>query len=86
MCGSQLGMENHYAMKVCPFEIKLNRHLSEQEQSVVLVISPLISLIIDQVLSLKYRGVSAAILSSHGSIDKKLLVTQKDLHTPGQYS
>ena len=74
-----------YGKSVCyeclPFlyDMKLDRHLSEQERSVVLVISPLVSLMVDQVSSLRSRGVPAAILSSQGSIDKSLLATEGDL-------
>ena len=81
-----------YGKSVCyeclPFlyDMKLDRHLSESERSVVLVISPLVSLMVDQVCSLRSRGVSAAVLSSQGSIDKDLLATDQDLSTPGQFS
>ena len=74
-----------YGKSVCyeclPFlyDMKLDRHLSEQERSVVLVISPLVSLMVDQVSSLRSRGVPAAILSSQRSIDKSLLATEGDL-------
>lgn len=42
------------------------------EQSVVLVVSPLIFLMVDQVNSLRRRSVSAAILSSNKGIDQSL--------------
>ena len=41
---------------------------------------------IDQVVSLKKRGVSAAILSGHEGIDKSLLASDSDLDLPGKYS
>ena len=45
------------------------------ERSVVLVVSPLVSLMVDQVSSLQSRGVPAAILSGNKGVDKKLLAT-----------
>ena len=47
-------------------------------QSVV-VFSPLLSLMIDQVTSLRDRGVQAAILSGNVGVDGKLLVSEKDI-------
>ena len=41
---------------------------------------------IDQVSSLRSRGVSAAILSSQESIEKSLQATDKDLNNPGKFS
>ena len=40
----------------------------------------------DQVSSLRKRGVSAAILSSHEVHDKSFLATDKALETPGKFS
>ena len=42
--------------------------------SVILVISPLVSLMVDQVTSLRMRGVKAGILSGHSSINDELTV------------
>ena len=53
-------------------------------RSVVLIISPLVSLMIDQVRSLNTRGVSAAILSSNKGIDRSLVATNKDV-SDGKY-
>ena len=48
------------------FDFKLKRTSSRRsERSVVLVLSPLVSLMVDQVAGLKKRGVSAAILSGN---------------------
>jgi len=44
-----------------------------------LVISPLISLMVDQVLSLRRRGVKAAIITSGGGVEKELLAGDDDL-------
>ena len=53
--------------------------------SVVLVVSPLVSLMADQVASLRSRGVSAAIIGHSGAVtDKNLPATEKDL-TAGKY-
>ena len=54
--------------------------------SVVLVVSPLVSLMVDQVANLRSRGVSAAIIGHSGAVtDKKLLAAEKDL-TAGKYN
>ena len=45
----------------------------------VVVVSPLISLMIDQVASLKAIGASASIATSGGSVLKALLATEEDL-------
>ena len=45
------------------------------DQSVVLVVSPLVSLMVDQVKSLRARGVGAAIISSNRGIDRSLVAT-----------
>ena len=45
----------------------------------VVVVSPLISLMIDQVASLKAIGASASIATSGGSVSKALLATEEDL-------
>ena len=53
------------------------------KSSVVLVISPLIALMVDQVKSLRSRGVKCSILtsSSCGDIDKDLIGTEGNLST-----
>ena len=45
----------------------------------VLVVSPLVALMADQVGSLRRRGVACAIMSDHDGVDKSLLVAEKDL-------
>lgn len=52
--------------------------LSERK-SLVLVVSPLVSLMIDQVMSLKKRGVCAAIMSDHKRVDQSVLLCEKDI-------
>ena len=47
--------------------------------SVVIVVSPLVSLMTDQTRSLRSRGVKAAIMSSMGGVEKDLLQTADDL-------
>ncbi len=54
------------------------------DRSVVLVIYPLVSLMIDQVRSLNTRGVSAAILSSNMGINPCFVATDKDVSS-GKY-
>ena len=49
------------------------------EQSVVLIISPLVSLMVDQVSSLQDRHVAAGILSGNKGVDKKFLASVKDI-------
>lgn len=63
------------------FDYKLER-VDRLTKSLVIVISPLISLMAEQVASLQQRGARAAMLSSKcATIDKTLLVTEKDLYT-----
>ena len=52
-----------------------------RENSLVLVVSPILALMVDQVNSLQRRNVRAAIFSeSAGDIDKELIATEEDLH------
>ena len=55
------------------FDYQYGKH-----NSAVIVISPLISLMVDQVSSLHSRSVRAAIISSGGKVGKELLVTKSD--------
>ena len=68
------------------FDFKLGRTSSLESRSTVLVISPLVSLMTDQVTSLRSRGVSAAILSRREGVNKELLATDSMLHIPGKFS
>ena len=52
------------------FDVKLAR-----VDSVVIVVSPHVSLMTDQTRSLRSRGVKAAIMSSMGGVEKDLLAT-----------
>ncbi len=62
------------------FDMKLNRTSSPpSERSIVLVVSRLVSLMVDQVTSLHDRGVSAGILSGNKGVDKKFLASEKDV-------
>jgi ATP-dependent DNA helicase RecQ len=61
------------------FDMKLGRLADSNTNSVVIVVSPLVSLMIDQVRSLKSRGVKAAIMSSASGAEKGLLATDEDL-------
>lgn len=70
------------------FDHKLGRTGARSSRSTILVISPLLSLMSDQVTALRERGVCTAILSSsyNERIEKKLLATERDLVIPGKYS
>ena len=68
------------------FDHKLSRiDLPLTDRSVCLVVSPLVSLMSDQVTSLRTSGVQAAILSGNKGIDKELLAAEKDIQC-GTYS
>ena len=60
------------------FDHKLGR-VDGDYHSLVVVVSPLISLMIDQVASLKAMGASASIATSGGSVPKAFLATEEDL-------
>lgn len=47
--------------------------------SAVLVISPLVALMVDQVKNLRSRGVECSIITSSGGIDKDLIGTESSL-------
>ena len=60
------------------FDYKLGR--SDNTNSLVLVISPLISLMVDQVVILRAKGVNAAIITSAGGgIQKELVASERNL-------
>ena len=56
------------------FDLKLGRI-----GSLAIVVSPLISLMSDQVRSLRSRGVKAAVLSSGSGVEKELVATDDDI-------
>ena len=64
------------------FNMKLGQ-VTGANRSVVIVVSPLVSLMVDQVSSLLSWGVSAAIMSSQREVDMKLLVSEQQM---GVYS
>ena len=67
------------------FDYKRGRiNAPEADLSVVIVVSPLVSLMVDQVSSLQSHGISAAILSGNSGVDKKYLVNERDVKT-GRY-
>jgi ATP-dependent DNA helicase RecQ len=68
------------------FDYRLGRTRAPASRSTVLVVSPLVSLMTDQVSSLRERRVSAAILSSHEICDKSFVATDKALQTQGMFS
>ena len=62
------------------FDAKLGKIDSPPtEQSVVIIVSPLVSLMVDQVTSLQSQKVGAAILSGNEGVDKKLLASESDV-------
>ena len=70
--------------KVCyqalPFLMDFKKGLMDTEKHcAVLVISPLVALMIDQVKSLRKSGVSCSIITSSGDIEKELLTTDSCL-------
>ena len=56
----------------------------EVKLSVFIIVSPLVSLMIDQVSSLLSRGISAAILSGNSGVEKKYLANEGEIMT-GRY-
>jgi ATP-dependent DNA helicase RecQ len=60
------------------FDFKLGR-VDGDSHSVVLVVSPLISLMVDQVANLRAAGVSASVVSSGGGVPKALVASEDDL-------
>ena len=66
------------------FDHKLSMvDLPPSEKSVCLVVSPLVSLMVDQVVSLRAKGVQAAILSGNKGIGVHLLATDKEIKDGG---
>ena len=67
------------------FDFKLDKTTNcVIKRSVVVVVSPLVSLMIDQVSSLQSRGVSAAIFSGNAGVDQKLTASDQDVFA-GKY-
>ena len=68
------------------FDYKLGRvSLPLNKHSVVLVVSPLVFLMSNQVVTLREGGVGAAILSGNKGIDNCLLTTAKDIKSGSQF-
>ena len=69
---------------VLPFMFDFRRGSTEAQDThrcCVIVISPLLALMVDQVSSLRSRGVSAAILSGNAGVDKQYLASEADFLT-----
>ena len=79
------GLRKSICYECLPFLYDYKLGNTEPSQgATVLVVSPLISLMINQVESLRHRGVSAAILSgSSGTVERDMQATSLK---PGQYS
>ena len=76
-CGYRLVLESRSAMRCChSFLTSLKVSLAALH---VLVLSPFVSLMVDQVRSLRKRGVSAAILSGNKGIEECLVATNKGI-------
>ena len=82
-CGIQPGLGSLFAMRVLPFTFDFKS--GGEVHSVVLVISPLVSLMVEQVGSLRKHGVSEAILTGNQGIDKCRLASEKDFEK-GRFS
>ena len=54
-------------------------HLGTQKRSAVVVVSPLVSLMVDQVQSLRRRGVKSSIMSSSSTIAQDLLASDLNM-------
>ena len=79
-CGCPRGLGSvYYECLPFVFDYKLGRTKAPSSSCIV-------SLMSDQVSSLRGRDVSAAILSSHELTDKSVLATDKALQTPGMFS
>ena len=61
------------------FDHKLGRIEGTNIYSLVIVVTPLVSLMVDQVTDLKKRGVDAAIISGSDRIEKSHLATEQKL-------
>ncbi len=73
-----------YGKSLCyqalPFLIDFKQGLVDTvKTSAVLVISPLVALMVDQVKNLRSRGVECSIITSSGGIDKDLIGTESSL-------
>ena len=68
------------------FDFKLGRiSAASFKRSIIVIVSPLLSLMIDQVTDLKSRGVQAAILSGNHDVDPSFIATESDVKE-GKYS
>ena len=72
-CGCLLGLASQYVSKLFPLQAsRIESPLPQR--SVVVVVSPLVSLMVDQVTSLCLRGVSAAILIGFQGGDRQHII------------
>ena len=69
-----------YQLLLFLFSHKFKRTSSSAlEQSVILIISPLVSLMVNKVSSLQHHHVAAGILNGNKGVDKKFLACVKDI-------
>ena len=53
--------------------------INSQSGSVVIVVSPLIALMVDQVVGLRERGVNATVITTGGGVREELRATENDM-------
>ena len=72
-----------YGKSLCyqalPFLMDAKVGLVDSEKSSVFVVSPLVALMIDQVKSLRSRGVKCSVITSSSDVEKDLLATPSSL-------
>ena len=81
-CGLPTGYGKSVCYQALPFlfDVKLEHTaLPPSKQSVCLVISPLLSLMVDQVLKLKGLSIGSGIMSSSSAVDKSLLASEAEI-------
>ena len=60
-------------------DYKRGKHESKESSSTALVVAALVPLVIDQMTSLRERGVTECILSGHPGVSNELSVTTSDV-------
>lgn len=63
------------------FDYTLDLVGAGEKRSSVLVVSPLVALMVDQVKSLRSRNVDAVVISREGGIDKEYCATEKNMQS-----
>ena len=68
-----------YELLMSDINHKRGKHERKESSSTALVVSALVPFVMDQVTSLRERGVTECILSGHARVSKELLVTASDV-------